>query len=250
MPWVRLRIPGPPANLPTERDTRYGRALEATVPNRLLSYRADETSGPAAHHSAPPAPGHNGVRSPATPLGAPPRITEGHSFGMNREDRDHGYAPHAGKLIQGLDTLTFGTWVYTTNSSENDFMIDASTGSITGGISLRVGADNRLYLNIQLDTGRNFYRTDDNALMPGTTAFVVVSWTSGQNVHLYVNGAEVPLVVVEGSSAPSGVIVNPDDLSFGKWRQTEVTDHYLQGRMDEIFLARAYLAVDQVRAVL
>src|SRR5690606_8467910 len=45
-------------------------------------------------------------------------------------------------------------------------------------------------------------------------------------------------------------IITPDDLSFGEWRQTEATDHYLQGRMDEIFLARAYLAVDQVRAVL
>lgn len=181
--------------------------------------------------------------------GADPLINEGHSIVLDQTLMQHGTIEHGGELIQGLDLLTFGAWFSYDASGENDFIIDATNSSVIGGLSVRVGVGDQIFVNLELDTGRNLVSTPIDSLAPGTTQHIVVTWASGQEISIFLNGIEQPITVNAGMAAPVGVIVNPNDLQIGKWRASEIAANYFDGRIDEVFLSGAYLSPDQVQAI-
>lgn len=183
--------------------------------------------------------------------GANPLITQGTAFEFDQAQSQHVTINAGSTAINGREALTVALWFNATNASQNDFLIDSTNSSVIGGLSIRKGVGDRLFCNLQLDNGgRTLVSTPLNSVTAGATHFVVMSWRSGRDIRVWIDGTPQSLTVNAGDLAPSGVTSSTSpDLLLGKWRASAVTTNFLHGRLDQVVVAETYLTSKQVDTV-
>ena len=177
--------------------------------------------------------------------GQPGLITVGNSWRFeDGATPTHASSPSVGSIINGWTSFTAVMWAKYDQATGlgNDFLIDASTSTITGGVSIRKPSNNTNVVAILETTGGSArVDTAGNSFPPNATAMIAVTWASGQNIKVYINGVDRTNNVLSGGIRnPAGTLVNPADLYVGKWKAQ--TDGNLSGWLDDITLAPKYLS--------
>jgi hypothetical protein len=153
-------------------------------------------------------------------------------------------SPIAGSYINGWTAFTAVLWAQYDQAGGlgNDFLIDASSSTITGGVSIRKPSNNTNVVAI-LDTTGGSARVDTagNSFPPNVPAMIAVTWASGSDIKVYINGVDKTNNVLSGGIRnPSGTLINPNELYLGRWKAQ--TDGNLSGWLDDVALAPKYLS--------
>lgn len=223
----------------------YDGAVASILPNAPLRWKFDEASGTTAINSGTAGSAGNMTASAPGMTGQPALITTGSSWRFNDTIGSATWASSAtaGGIINGWNALAAVLWVKydAANGTGNDFIIDSTDGTIAGGLSIRK-ASGTGYIsgNLQYTGGRTLFNTPSASLSANAPHCVIVTWASGQNIKVYIDGVSQELGFSQGPLNPAGTLVNPSDLYLGRWKNQ--LDTNLGGWLDDVTLAPKYIS--------
>lgn len=197
----------------------------------------------------------DGVASSASMMGAFPLLDDGSGYRFDSEALDYIEIPNAGDFLNGLPEFTLSLWFRPETQGDFRWLVDASDAQFEG-LSVLRGSGNDIRVILPLASGQFI-----NAVTPqgsagvGQSYHLVVTWASGRQMRVYLNGVRQQLALggFGPESAPlnsNGLLSHTGPLQIGKWLADDVTsDYFFHGRMDDILFARAYLDDDDVAAL-
>lgn len=182
-------------------------------------------------------------------------VVGGSSWDFNPANNNHVRIPGGGTVLDNLDRITYSFWFRADAAGVNDFLID-NTNNAGGndGISIWKSTNNRLIIRMQLTTGFISVNSPNQSLGADTTYHVVVTWQSGLPMRVWLNGEEQTLTVQVNSQPLDSIgLINMTnaDLYLGRWffDNTLNSANLLDGMMDDVVVAQAYVNDEQVAAL-
>lgn len=227
-PWVRL-------DMPVSRKS-YTDIL-AGITSPLVRYRMDEVTGSVATDSSG---NGNNASIPGTGVtkGFPGLRDGGSSFDFT--DGGPGITASPAAWIDGNDELTLVAWIQSDQTGVTRSILNGSSISVAYQTTGLVGgAASCIQAQINTDHG-NVIACTVAGTQTKATQCIIVTWTAGLGVHIYINGEEAQL---SGFTDP--LAAAKTSSIFG----TFVVGNGWDGRIDEVSAFASACTADQARDI-
>jgi len=221
------------------KDRTYERLIRLEEP--VNYWKFDEGSGSTATDEI----GSDNLTYQGSPtLGEPSLILEeGTAVTFNGTNQ---YASASIANFRGSDTQgSIEAWYRSTSSTYGTILCSGSSGNLA--LDFAVSADGELRIGENFDAGQWDTVEVQTVNVNDGGAHHLVATSDGSAWKLYIDGVEMPLVVVSGTNTGSwfGDNATLETLSIGARERTSV-DGWMNGTLDEVAVYDVALTADQV----